>query len=118
VSWLDDVAGEPYAYLTTTGRVTGRPHEIEIWFATDGATAWLLSGGRDDADWVRNLCRDPAVTLRIAERTVAAAARVVPDGVDEATRARDALWRKYTEGGEHLTSWRDTALPVAVDPQA
>ena len=26
-------AAEQYCYLTTTGRVSGRPHEIEIWFA-------------------------------------------------------------------------------------
>ena len=26
-------AGEQFCYLTTTGRVTGRPHEVEIWFA-------------------------------------------------------------------------------------
>jgi deazaflavin-dependent oxidoreductase (nitroreductase family) len=116
VTWLDDVADEPYAYLTTTGRVTGRPHEIEIWFATDGTAAWMLAGGRDASDWVRNLRRDPAVTLRIAGRSVAATARVVDGEGDEARRARDALWRKYTEGGDHLTTWRDTALPVAVDP--
>src|SRR5690606_17915662 len=35
---LDDgLAAEPYCYLTTTGRVTGRPHTIEIWFGHDGS---------------------------------------------------------------------------------
>ncbi len=115
MTWLAEVADEPYAYLTTTGRTTGRPHEIEIWFATDGTTAWLLSGGRDDADWVRNLRRDPAVTLRIAGHTVGATARVVAPGTDEDAHAREALWRKYAEGDDHLTTWRDTALAVAVD---
>lgn len=115
MTWLADVADEPYAYLTTTGRVTGRPHEIEIWFATDGTSVWLLAGGRDDADWVRNLRRDPAVTLRIGDRSVAAAARVVAEGNDEDARARDALWRKYAQRPDHLTTWRDSALPVAID---
>lgn len=118
MSWLTDVADEPYAYLTTTGRVTGTPHEIEIWFATDGTAAWLLSGGGHDADWVRNLRHDPAVVLRIAGTTVAATARVVGVGTDEDARARDAVWRKYAEGNDHLTTWRDTALPVAVEPAA
>ena len=27
-------------YLTTTGRITGRPHEIEIWFAVREATLY------------------------------------------------------------------------------
>jgi hypothetical protein len=30
-----DLADEEFCYLTTTGRVTGRPHEIEIWFALE-----------------------------------------------------------------------------------
>ena len=38
---------EDFCYLTTRGRVTGRPHEIEIWFAVDGDTVYLLSGGGD-----------------------------------------------------------------------
>lgn len=115
MTWPGDVADEPYAYLTTTGRVTGRPHEIEVWFAADGATVWFLAGGRD-ADWVRNLRRDPAVTLRIADRSAAATARVVAEGSDEDARARDAVWRKYAEGPDHLTRWRDSALPIAVHP--
>lgn len=115
MTWLADVADEPYAYLTTTGRVTGRPHEIEIWFATDGTSAWLLADSRDDADWVRNLRRDPAVTLRIADHSVAAQARVVAEGTDEDARARDALWRKYGQHRDDLTTWRDSALPVAID---
>ena len=30
---LRALADEDFCYLTTTGRVTGRPHEIEIWFS-------------------------------------------------------------------------------------
>ncbi len=41
------LAGEQYCYLTTTGRVTGRPHTIEIWFALDGGTLYMLAGGRE-----------------------------------------------------------------------
>jgi hypothetical protein len=32
-------------YITTNGRTTGRPHEIEIWFAIRKGTLYLLSGG-------------------------------------------------------------------------
>jgi hypothetical protein len=35
---FDDLAGEQYCYLTTTGRVTAKPHTIEIWFALEGST--------------------------------------------------------------------------------
>ena len=47
------LAGEAYCYLTTTGRVTGEPHTIEIWFGMpeDGRAVYLLSGGGDRSDW-------------------------------------------------------------------
>jgi hypothetical protein len=62
-------ADDDFCYLTTRGRVTGHPHEIEIWFAlgpaSDGATLYLMSGGDDRSDWVRNLLAEHAVTVRI-----------------------------------------------------
>ena len=64
---LDD---EPFCYITTTGRVTGRPHPVEIWFALDGATLYLLSGGGRRSDWVRNLERHSEVSVRIGGRTL------------------------------------------------
>ena len=56
---LAPLAGESYCYLTTTGRVSGEPREIEIWFGLEGATLYMLSGGRDRSDWVKNLLREP-----------------------------------------------------------
>lgn len=37
-------ADEDFCYLTTRGRVSGQPHEIEIWFAADGETLYMLAG--------------------------------------------------------------------------
>ena len=39
----------------------------------------MLSGGGDRSNWVRNLLREPAVTVRIAGVTQAGRARVVDD---------------------------------------
>lgn len=114
--WLGDVADEAFAYLITTGRVTGNPHEIEIWFAARDRSVYFLSGsGR--SDWVANLRRDPRVLVRIAGRTMEGVARIVERDSDEAARARQLVWRKYGMGDD-LISWRDTALPVAVDLHA
>ena len=104
-----------YCYLTTTGRVTGRPHRIEIWFALQGASVYLLAGGGAKADWVRNLVAEPAVTLELGGRQYPARARVVGDDV-EADRARQLLYEKYRlRYSGSLERWRDSALPVAVD---
>jgi hypothetical protein len=46
---MDDQGGQPDCYLTTTGRVSGRPHTIEIWFALQDRTLYVLSGWRRSA---------------------------------------------------------------------
>ncbi|MDP9228194.1 MAG: nitroreductase family deazaflavin-dependent oxidoreductase [Actinomycetota bacterium] len=109
---------EEYCYLTTTGRVSGEPREIEIWFAfadDDRRVIYMLSGGRERSNWVRNLIRDPAVSVRIGDRTFAGRARIVSDA-DEDARARELLIDKYSAGySGDLSNWRATALPVAVE---
>jgi hypothetical protein len=59
---LATLGSQDYLYLTTNGRVSGAPHRIEIWFALSGTTAYLLSGGGDRSDWVRNLRAETRVT--------------------------------------------------------
>jgi deazaflavin-dependent oxidoreductase (nitroreductase family) len=119
---MDDPAAAPFCYLTTTGRVSGRPHTIEIWFALQDRTLYLLSGGGDRSDWVRNLLARPEVTVRIGRRdapALAARARVVDPGSDEDDRARRLVTGKYQPGyGGDLSSWRRSSLPVAVDLEA
>jgi deazaflavin-dependent oxidoreductase (nitroreductase family) len=104
---------EQYCYLTTRGRVTGRPHEIEIWFALDGDTLYMLSDSHG-SDWVKNLRRTPRVTVRIAGERFEGSARVVEDG-EEDELARRLLVEKYEQEPGSLSNWRRTALPVAVD---
>ena len=112
------LADQDYCYLTTIGRKSGRPREIEIWFGLEGDTLYLLSGGRDRSDWVRNLRNEPRVSVRIADTVIEGRARIVVEP-EEDRRARALLVNKYAAryGGD-LTSWRAEALPVAVDLSA
>jgi deazaflavin-dependent oxidoreductase (nitroreductase family) len=113
------VESPAFCYLTTRGRRTGRPHTIEIWFVVVGASAYLMAGGRDRADWVRNLTADPAVTLRVGEDSWPAEGRVVDEGTGEDVRARRLMLAKYsTPGSGDLDSWGRSALVVAVDVAA
>jgi deazaflavin-dependent oxidoreductase (nitroreductase family) len=109
------LGNEDYCYLTTTGRATGKSRTIEIWFAIHGGTVYMLSGGRDRSDWVRNLLRDPRVSVRIGERMFDGRARTVSDHDGDAL-ARRLLFDKYRPrySGD-LSNWRENALPVAVD---
>lgn len=110
----------PFCYLTTTGRRTGRPHTIEIWFATGdgGSTLYLLSGARDAADWVRNVRAEPAVSVRVGRDGLPrrATARLVEAGTGEDASARRLLLDKYqSPGSRDLESFGRNALVVALD---
>ena len=108
------LAAEEFCYLTTSGRITNSPHEIEIWFALRGSTIYMLAGGRDRADWVKNLRRDPRVVVRVAGETYPGRAREAADG-EEDELARRLLVEKYEGSPGRLAAWRRSALPVAVD---
>jgi deazaflavin-dependent oxidoreductase (nitroreductase family) len=112
--WLVRWASAPYAYLTTIGRRTGRPHRIEIWFASEKGRMYLLSGGRDRSDWVRNIAANPHVTVELGGETHAGMAQILQPGTGEDRRARELLVAKY-RAGENLDEWGRTSLPVAIE---
>src|SRR5690606_28561145 len=109
-------AQEDYCYLTTRGRRTGKPHEIEIWFGMQDGSLYLLSGGGLASDWVKNLQAEPRVQVRLKGERFAATARLVEDVAEQAV-ARCLLAAKYYhwETGKPLNDWAATALPVALD---
>jgi len=110
------LAEERYCYLTTTGRITGKPHEIEIWFSCKDNTLYLLSQGMDRSDWVKNLLKNPSVTLCIREKTFQATARLVEDKEEELA-ARNLHADKYNERKVNgsLSGWAKSALVVGID---
>jgi deazaflavin-dependent oxidoreductase (nitroreductase family) len=105
-----------YVYLTTTGRRTGNPHTIEIWYAVHNGSVYLMAGGRERSDWVRNLMKQPSVQLRAGETTRAATARIVTESEEDAL-VRRMLAAKYQgwREGTRMSEWARTALPVAID---
>lgn len=102
--------------LETIGRTSGQPRVLEIWFAADGDRIYLLSGGRDAAQWVRNLQQTPRVRVRLGERWYEGSAGVIEGAADE-QRARELLATKYQgwRVGRRLSQWARESLPVAID---
>ncbi len=109
------LAAQSFCYVTTTGRLSGTPHRVEIWFAAapDADTIYLLSGGRDRSDWVRNLVASPSCTVEIGADTFNGYGRVI-EGMAEDGAARQLVYEKYRRADD-LETWRDEALPVAID---
>ena len=99
MSWLEPHHDTDCCDITTNGRRTGRPHEIEIWFGIDGDTLYLISGNGPTADWYRNLVADPEVIVRIGSDERRGRARVV-DTPDERRRVGDVMGAKYVWGGD------------------
>jgi deazaflavin-dependent oxidoreductase (nitroreductase family) len=96
---------EAFCYLTTTGRVTGTPHEIEIWFvlhAEDADSLGMLAGDGWQSDWVRNLAKTSDVTIRIGNLVYPATARVLPTGDPDEAWIRRTLAEKYLRPDQQI----------------
>ena len=103
-------------YLTTTGRVSGRPHEIEIWFTALGNSLYLISGGAGRSDWVKNLVAEPAATVRVDGEPFPVTGRVPVHPGEERTVAVDRLHAKYADQvSGSLADWKRDAFIVALD---
>jgi deazaflavin-dependent oxidoreductase (nitroreductase family) len=116
---LDEaLAREDFGYLETIGRRSGRPHEVEIWFAADSEQprVYMLAGGRERADWVLNIRANPAVRVRIGGKSFAGQAREI-EGTAEEDAARKLVGAKYGywRAGTELKGWARDSLPVAID---
>lgn len=109
------LAREEYCYVTSTGRVTGKPHPIEIWFGMAGWTIYLLAGD-EKSDWVKNMRVEPQVTVKMGKQTFKAQARIITDMHEDAL-ARELLASKYQNWKEGLefSEWARTGLPMAID---
>lgn len=68
-----------YLYLTTTGRRSGLPREIEIWFTEHEGSFYVIVEHREQAQWVRNIQADPRVRVRVGDRVFDATARALSE---------------------------------------
>ena len=87
---------EQYLYLTTRGRKSGLPREIEIWFTELGGRYYVIAE-YPTSHWLQNLQACPNVQVRIAGEHFPASARVItansPDpalhqGIQQASREK------------------------------
>jgi deazaflavin-dependent oxidoreductase (nitroreductase family) len=108
-SRIADLAEQQVLHLTTTGRRTSLPREIEIWFVVCGERFYLFAETREAALWVKNIRRNPRVTVRIADRQIGATARVLDRDGDR------QLWDRVTAIAHCKYGWGD-GLPVEITP--
>lgn len=98
-----------FLYLTTIGRKTGLPREIEIWYVEFEGRFYVLAEMFETAHFVQNIRANPKVSLRIAGNTVPATARILDPNAD---RER---WEQVRKEGERKYGWGD-GLPIEFVP--
>lgn len=104
-------------YLTTTGRRTGRPHRIEIWFLESDGVVHLFAGDGEAADWVRNVRQQPVVELELPGRPTRGYVASLVESPEPALRRR--MDERYYDTGpdDELTDWAARATVVRLVPQ-
>src|SRR5215831_4719211 len=104
------MSDEQYAYITTTGRKSGLPRQIEIWFVESDGFIYILAEHGIDAQWVKNILANPQVHVRIGKDEWNGTARVLDPEKDDDSylRARKLARQKY--------DWGD-GLPVEISRQ-
>jgi deazaflavin-dependent oxidoreductase (nitroreductase family) len=97
--WLQAHADDDCCDVVTEGRLSGRPHEVEIWFGVMDGSMYLISGNGPRADWYCNMLANPEVVVRLGgEDHVGRASPVVDPG--ERRRCGEMMGAKYVWGGD------------------
>jgi deazaflavin-dependent oxidoreductase (nitroreductase family) len=98
---------EQYAYVTTTGRKTGLPRQIEIWFVEHDDKIYILAEHGFRTQWVKNILANPHVSVRIGRSEWAGTARVLDPEKDIETYA------KVRELSREKSGWGE-GMPVEI----
>jgi deazaflavin-dependent oxidoreductase (nitroreductase family) len=98
---------DQFLYLTTTGRKTGLPREIEISFVELDAGLYILAEHGHKAQWVRNILANPRVHVRIGDQQWQGTARVLDPKNDADT------YLTVRELSRQKCGWGD-GLPVEI----
>lgn len=103
------LSDERVLYLTTIGRTSGEPREIEIWFVVFNERFYLFAETAEAAGWVKNIRNNPNVWVRIEERRIEATARVLNREADR------KLWGRVATIANRKYGWGDGLL-VEITP--
>ncbi len=81
--------------LTTTGRRSGKPRAVKIWFVVDGPRSILVQHvAKKPAMWYRNLSKSPQVRVDFGDGPIDAVATPL-ESVDEVQAVVEQIGKKY-----------------------
>jgi deazaflavin-dependent oxidoreductase (nitroreductase family) len=74
--------GRMVLLLTTTGRKSGRPHQVPLQYEAINGDIYVAAALGQRADWFRNILADPAVLVQVKSRRFPGRARPITDPVE------------------------------------
>ncbi|MCI0338063.1 MAG: nitroreductase family deazaflavin-dependent oxidoreductase [Acidobacteria bacterium] len=98
-----------FLYLTTIGRRSALPREIEIWFTQLNGRYYLIAETRERANWVQNILHNPQISFRVGTLRLNGSGRVV----DEANESD--LWQNVRALSDRKYGWSD-GLVIELKP--
>ena len=103
----EDFSTQQFIYVTTAGRRSGLPREIEIWFVEREGKLYIFAEHFFKANWVRNIQKNPNVRVRLGKQEFSAIARILDEKQDA------ELWRETQGLAQKKYGWGD-GLPVEI----
>lgn len=85
------IAPRAFALLETSGRRSGRRRQTPVGNGLDGDVFWLVSEHSRKGDYVKNLCQDPRVRVKVGRRWHTGTATVIDEDDAHARRRIDEV---------------------------
>ena len=105
------LAPRAFALLETTGRASSLPRYTCVGNGLDGDTFWVIAAHGRQADWVRNIIKDPQVRVLADRGWRRGTANLMPDD-DTAQRSRTLPYQWDAAVGRAIAT---TPLTVRID---
>jgi deazaflavin-dependent oxidoreductase (nitroreductase family) len=102
-----------FALLETKGRSSGRPRCTCVGNGLSGTTFWVIAAHGQQADWVRNIAKDPGVRVLVNRHWRSGIATILPED-DTAQRSRTLPYQWDAAIGRAIAT---TPLTVRIDLQ-
>jgi hypothetical protein len=113
---LGGLSREKFIYLSTTGRITGKTHTVELWFASRKGKVYLSHEG-EPTDWMKNIQKNPDVEYKIGGKSYFGKGRVFEKG-PEFENGKLALYEKYYGKApkKKVDDWFSLSKVIALTP--
>ena len=112
------VANEKLIHVTTLGRITLKPHMVELWFAESRGWVYLSHEGKE-TDWMKNIRKNGDVSFEIGGRNFAGTAHLLEDNSEENWEGKVALYEKYygKASNETIEDWFSLSKLLLIELQ-